>query len=63
MKNIPLWELDGEASYGYYTSVVLPPVALTAKKRYTFLDLVRVMDKLRAPDGCPWDKEQTHESL
>ncbi len=63
MKIIPLWELDGEPSYGYYTSVVLTPVPLTQKKRYTFLDLVRVMDKLRAPDGCPWDKEQTHESL
>lgn len=25
--------------------------------------LVQVMKKLRAPDGCPWDREQTHESL
>ncbi len=25
--------------------------------------LLGVMQKLRAPDGCPWDKEQTHESL
>ncbi|CAB5240231.1 unannotated protein [freshwater metagenome] len=25
--------------------------------------LVEVMDQLRAPDGCPWDAEQTHESL
>ena len=27
------------------------------------LDLVRVMDRLRSPDGCPWDAEQTHRSL
>jgi len=27
------------------------------------LDLVAVMDRLRSPDGCPWDAEQTHESL
>jgi tetrapyrrole methylase family protein/MazG family protein len=27
------------------------------------LDLVRVMHRLRGPDGCPWDREQTHESL
>ena len=27
------------------------------------LDLVRVMARLRAPDGCPWDREQTHASL
>ena len=27
------------------------------------LDLVRVMARLRAPGGCPWDAEQTHRSL
>jgi MazG family protein len=26
-------------------------------------EVVSVMAKLRAPDGCPWDREQTHESL
>lgn len=25
--------------------------------------LIEVMDRLRAPGGCPWDAEQTHESL
>ena len=25
--------------------------------------LVEVMDTLRSPGGCPWDAEQTHESL
>ncbi len=28
-----------------------------------FDDLVRVMARLRSPDGCPWDGEQTHSSL
>jgi XTP/dITP diphosphohydrolase len=27
------------------------------------LDLVAVMDRLRSPEGCPWDREQTHRSL
>src|SRR5438093_7628162 len=27
------------------------------------LDLVKVMARLRGPDGCPWDREQTHQSL
>ena len=27
------------------------------------LELVRVMARLRGPDGCPWDAEQTHETL
>lgn len=29
----------------------------------TFQQLVNIMEKLRGADGCPWDKEQTHESL
>lgn len=27
------------------------------------LDLVRVVARLRAPDGCPWDRAQSHKSL
>lgn len=29
----------------------------------TFADLCALMARLRAPDGCPWDREQTHESI
>ena len=28
-----------------------------------FVDLVNIVEKLRSPEGCPWDKKQTHESL
>ena len=28
-----------------------------------FEALVKIVDKLRSPDGCPWDMEQTSESL
>ncbi len=28
-----------------------------------FDELIQLMAKLRAPDGCPWDRKQTHESL
>lgn len=31
--------------------------------RHPLDPLVEVMARLRGPDGCPWDKEQTHESL
>jgi len=31
--------------------------------RYTFSDLVEIMARLRAPGGCPWDREQSYESL
>jgi MazG family protein len=29
----------------------------------TFEDLVALMDRLRSPDGCPWDREQTYATL
>ena len=29
----------------------------------TFEDLVAIMDRLRDPDGCPWDREQTYATL
>ena len=32
------------------------------KAVYTYEDLVRVLRILRAPDGCPWDRVQTHRS-
>lgn len=31
--------------------------------KYTFDDLMEIIKKLRGPKGCPWDREQTHESL
>lgn len=30
---------------------------------YTLDDLKNIMEKLRAKDGCPWDRVQTHESM
>ena len=33
------------------------------KPGYDVYDLKRLMDLLRGPDGCPWDREQTHESI
>ena len=34
-----------------------------SKTASAICELVQVMKKLRAPDGCPWDKVQTHETL
>lgn len=36
---------------------------LLGKARYDFADLCRVMEILRGEGGCPWDREQTHESI
>ena len=37
--------------------------ALQIKENYTFDDLLTIMSILRAPGGCPWDIEQTHQSI
>ena len=31
--------------------------------KYTFEDLITIMEILRSDGGCPWDREQTHESI
>lgn len=31
--------------------------------KYTFDDFQKIIQKLRSENGCPWDREQTHESL
>lgn len=36
---------------------------LLSKDRYTFEDLVLVVEVLRGEGGCPWDREQTHKSI
>lgn len=36
---------------------------MAQKKIYHISDLEDVMQKLLAPGGCPWDREQTHQSL
>lgn len=33
------------------------------KEKYVFDDLVKIVELLRAPDGCPWDKVQTHKTV
>lgn len=33
------------------------------KDKYNAYDLVEIMRILREPDGCPWDREQDHESI
>lgn len=33
------------------------------KQEYKFEDLVDIVEILRGPEGCPWDKEQTHKSI
>ena len=36
---------------------------LLSEKKHNFDSLVRIMALLRSENGCPWDREQTHESI
>ena len=36
---------------------------LCDKESYDCNDLIKIVGILRSPEGCPWDREQTHESL
>ena len=38
-------------------------MGFTPKERYDAQDLIRIVAQLRAPQGCPWDREQTHASI
>jgi len=40
-----------------------PSTAAHEQSAIGFQRLCEIVTKLRAPDGCPWDREQTHESL
>lgn len=63
---LPLHRMDhpeAEKLYGAATVVLVPPCGLLQRTRHGIDGLLEVMHRLRAPGGCPWDEEQTHESL
>lgn len=43
--------------------IVVDSVRLVDCKRFDFSDLEQIMHRLRADDGCEWDRAQTHESI
>ena len=61
--SVPLCEIDRQKTYDHTCAVFIEPVPLKERRRFDFYDLVRVMAILRGEDGCPWDREQTHQSL
>lgn len=60
VREIPLYELDRQEEIDYLTSIYIPKDLSNNKD---FYDLLEIMKTLRGEQGCPWDKEQTHESL
>ena len=63
VRPVPLYLLDAQKKYDHTASVYVPGMDFLHRSRFTFQDLAAVTSRLRSPDGCPWDRVQTHESL
>ncbi|MCB5239496.1 MULTISPECIES: nucleoside triphosphate pyrophosphohydrolase [Niallia] len=63
IKEIELHELDREIDLNNLTSIYVPPVQEEKLLYKEFSQLRHIIAELRGPNGCPWDKKQTHESL
>ncbi|SMQ59650.1 tetrapyrrole methylase family protein / MazG family protein [Bacillus sp. OV166] len=63
IEKVPLFELDRNVSINNLTSVYIPPVKEEQILLKNFSKLREIIAELRSPTGCPWDREQTHESL
>ncbi len=62
LQKVPLFELDRTKEIDHLTTLYVPP--LQSEGLYgEWSEVVNIVAALRSPDGCPWDKEQTHESL
>jgi tetrapyrrole methylase family protein/MazG family protein len=60
---IPLYELDHLQDFGNLSLVWVPRSDEEHLRNRTFARLHEIVDILRSPEGCPWDREQTHQSL
>lgn len=61
--DIPLYELDSFEFYNHTASVYLPAQSLESAYKHNIDGALEITKILYSPDGCPWDSEQTHESL
>ena len=56
---LALQDIDRSERFAATTSLYLPPLGPTT----SFEAFLEIIAHLRAPDGCPWDREQTHQTL
>jgi len=59
VEELKLYEIDRSEHIGMLTSLYIPPL----EEGTSFEAFQEIVAHLRAPDGCPWDREQTHASL
>ncbi len=62
-KKIKLYELDRQKTYDYTSAVAIEEVDLLEKQRFGIEDLKEIIVRLRKPNGCPWDRVQTCDSI
>jgi len=63
VETVPLYELDRVDHLGNLTLLYVPPTQEDAVRMRQFSTLKEIVAVLRGPEGCPWDREQTHQSL
>jgi tetrapyrrole methylase family protein/MazG family protein len=59
VEDMPLFEIDRSPHIGLLTALYVPPLGVTTSLE-AFQEIIA---HLRAPDGCPWDRKQTHQTL
>jgi tetrapyrrole methylase family protein/MazG family protein len=59
VERLPLFEIDRSPHLAHLTSLYVPPLPRAS----AFESFQNTIAHLRAPDGCPWDREQTHQTL
>jgi tetrapyrrole methylase family protein/MazG family protein len=59
VESLPLYAIDRSAHIGLLTTLYLPAL----QPGCSFEAFQEIIARLRAPDGCPWDRQQTHQTL
>jgi tetrapyrrole methylase family protein/MazG family protein len=59
VESLPLYEIDRSEHIQHVTSLFVPALG----EMSSFEEFQEIIAHLRAPEGCPWDRNQTHESL
>jgi len=59
IEDLFLYEIDRSNHIGVLTSLYLPALG----KLTSFESFQNIIAHLRSPEGCPWDRKQTHQSL
>ncbi|MFJ8066757.1 nucleoside triphosphate pyrophosphohydrolase [Psychrobacillus sp. NPDC096426] len=63
LTKVPLYELDHVMELDNLTTLYVPPIQAKEKRLKEWQTLRQIVADLRGPNGCPWDKEQTHVTL